>query len=51
MNNKDKWITFICVLLFALGSVCIVLYKETDVFKKIIDFIVKIYNTMRNWFK
>ena len=49
--KKDEKVLILFIVLFALGSVGIVLYTQTNFFKNIIDFIVKVYNIMRSWFK
>ena len=50
MKGNDGKILFLTIMIFALISVCIVLYIQTNFFKVIIDFFVGIYNGMKNWF-
>lgn len=50
MKDNDGKILSIAIIIFVLISVCIVLYRQTNFFKVIIDFFVGIYNGMKNWF-
>lgn len=47
MNNWGK-LYFIATVITAFIALCIILYRETNVFKTIIDGIVTAYNWLKN---